>query len=63
MTAVSPAVTQVKQVTHEEWLRRAKALEPVGTHLIDGTDEPGGGSTFAALSPRDGQVLAEVADG
>ncbi|MGW6014552.1 aldehyde dehydrogenase [Streptomyces sp. NPDC055210] len=60
MTAVSPAVTQV---TYEEWLGRAKALEPVGTHLIDGVDEPGGGSTFAAVSPRDGQVLAEVADG
>ncbi|MEW2573118.1 aldehyde dehydrogenase [Streptomyces sp. NPDC047070] len=66
MTAVSPAakqVTQVTQVTYEEWLRRAEALEPVGTHLIDGADEPGGGSTFAVVSPRDGQVLAEVADG
>ncbi|WP_328496479.1 aldehyde dehydrogenase [Streptomyces sp. NBC_00414] len=60
MTVAAPAVTQV---THEEWVRRAKALEPVGAHLIDGVDEPGGGGTFAAVSPRDGQVLAEVADG
>ncbi|MGC5568622.1 aldehyde dehydrogenase [Streptomyces sp. FR-108] len=60
MTVAGPAVTQV---THEEWLRRAKALEPVGTHLIDGTDEPGGGATFTAVSPRDGRALAEVADG
>ncbi|MFS8199609.1 aldehyde dehydrogenase [Streptomyces sp. CWNU-52B] len=49
-------------VTHEEWLRRAKALHPVGTHLIDGAEEPGGGATFAAVSPRDGRALAEVAD-
>jgi gamma-glutamyl-gamma-aminobutyraldehyde dehydrogenase len=49
-------------VAYEEWLRRAKAYEPVGTHLIDGADEPGGTSTFSALSPRDGQVLTEVAD-
>ncbi|MDC0766594.1 aldehyde dehydrogenase [Streptomyces sp. HD] len=50
-------------VTHEEWLRRAKSLEPSGAHHIDGADEPGAGGTFAAVSPRDGQVLAQVADG
>ncbi|NUP16528.1 MAG: aldehyde dehydrogenase, partial [Streptomyces sp.] len=50
-------------VTHEEWLRRAKSLEPSGAHHIDGADEPGGGGSFAAVSPRDGQVLAQVADG
>ncbi|MFJ8820796.1 aldehyde dehydrogenase [Streptomyces sp. NPDC102467] len=50
-------------VTHEEWTRRATTLEPIGTHLIDGADEPGGGSTYPALSPRDGRTLAEVADG
>ena len=50
-------------VTHEEWLRRAKSLTPSGVHHIDGADEPGGGATFTVVSPRDGHVLAEVADG
>ncbi|WP_327592527.1 aldehyde dehydrogenase [Streptomyces chartreusis] len=50
-------------VTHEEWLRRAKSLQLSGAHHIDGADEPGGGAAFAAVSPRDGQVLAQVADG
>ncbi|MGX1472757.1 UNVERIFIED_CONTAM: gamma-glutamyl-gamma-aminobutyraldehyde dehydrogenase [Streptomyces canus] len=50
-------------VTHEEWLRRAKSLELSGAHHIDGTDDPGGGTAFALVSPRDGQVLTEVADG
>jgi gamma-glutamyl-gamma-aminobutyraldehyde dehydrogenase len=50
-------------VTHDEWLRRAKALEFSGAHHIDGADEAGGGGTFAVVSPRDGRVLAEVADG
>ncbi|MGW0821056.1 aldehyde dehydrogenase [Streptomyces sp. NPDC002845] len=50
-------------ITHDEWLRRAKALEVSGAHHIDGADEPGSGATYAAVSPRDGQVLAQVADG
>ncbi|WBO68939.1 aldehyde dehydrogenase [Streptomyces camelliae] len=50
-------------ITHEEWLRRAKALDLVGAHHIDGVDEGGGEATFAAVSPRDGQVLTQVADG
>ncbi|MFI6661597.1 aldehyde dehydrogenase [Streptomyces sp. NPDC050523] len=50
-------------ITHEEWLRRAKALELSGVHHIDGADEGGGGAAFAAVSPRDGQVLTQVADG
>ncbi|MCX4906323.1 aldehyde dehydrogenase [Streptomyces sp. NBC_00878] len=50
-------------ITHDEWLRRAKALDLSGAHHIDGTDEPGGGQYYTAVSPRDGQVLAEVADG
>ncbi|MDN3028070.1 aldehyde dehydrogenase [Streptomyces sp. S.PB5] len=50
-------------VTHEEWLRRAKSLDPNGAHHIDGVDEGGGGAAFAAVSPRDGQVLTQVADG
>ncbi|MFE6823362.1 aldehyde dehydrogenase [Streptomyces sp. NPDC057690] len=50
-------------LTHDEWLRRAKTLEVSGAHHLDGADESGGGATFAAVSPRDGQVLARVADG
>ncbi|MER5193987.1 aldehyde dehydrogenase [Streptomyces sp. NPDC002755] len=50
-------------LTHDEWLRRAKTLEPSGAHHIGGAAESGGGSSFAAVSPRDGQVLARVADG
>ncbi|MFI5685515.1 aldehyde dehydrogenase [Streptomyces sp. NPDC051636] len=50
-------------VTHDEWLRRAKAFDVSGAHHIDGADEAGGGGTFQVVSPRDGQVLAEVADG
>ncbi|MFB8272429.1 aldehyde dehydrogenase [Streptomyces sp. NPDC055955] len=49
--------------THDEWLSRAKELDLSGFHHIDGADEPGGGATYAAVSPRDGQVLAQVADG
>ncbi|MEV0640954.1 aldehyde dehydrogenase [Streptomyces sp. NPDC050619] len=49
-------------ITHDEWLRRAKALDLSGAHHIDGADEPGGGQSYAAVSPRDGQVLAQVAD-
>jgi gamma-glutamyl-gamma-aminobutyraldehyde dehydrogenase len=49
-------------VTHEEWLRRAKSLDLSGAHHIDGADEPGGGAAFTLVSPRDGQALARVAD-
>ncbi|MEV7809198.1 aldehyde dehydrogenase [Streptomyces flaveolus] len=49
--------------THDEWLRRAKTLDLPRAHLIDGAEEAGGGSTFSVISPRDGQSLAEVADG
>ncbi|MEV5753721.1 aldehyde dehydrogenase [Actinoallomurus sp. NPDC052308] len=48
--------------THEELLRRAKELDLPAQHHIDGRDEAGGGASFAVVSPRDGQVLAEVAD-
>ncbi|KMS76571.1 aldehyde dehydrogenase [Streptomyces viridochromogenes] len=50
-------------IAHDEWLRRAKALEVSGAHHIDGDDEPGAGATFPAVSPRDGHVLARIADG
>ncbi|MEU9356795.1 aldehyde dehydrogenase [Streptomyces sp. NPDC048301] len=49
--------------THDTWIRRAEKLEPHGAHLIDGAGESGGGAAFRAVSPRDGRVLAEVADG
>ncbi|WP_157978462.1 aldehyde dehydrogenase family protein, partial [Nocardia aurea] len=49
-------------VGHDELLRRARALDLPSAHHIGGVDEPGGGSSFAAVSPRDGRVLAEVPD-
>ncbi|WP_339134026.1 aldehyde dehydrogenase [Streptomyces sp. f51] len=49
-------------VTHEEWLLRAKSLNLSGAHHIDGADEDGSGAAFDAVSPRDGQVLTPVAD-
>jgi gamma-glutamyl-gamma-aminobutyraldehyde dehydrogenase len=51
------------QITYDEWLGRAKALDLPRAHHIDGVDEAGSGRSFPAVSPRDGQVLAEVADG
>jgi gamma-glutamyl-gamma-aminobutyraldehyde dehydrogenase len=50
-------------VPHDEWLRRAKAFQLSGAHHIDGAEEAGGGATFPVVSPRDGRVLADVADG
>ncbi|WP_324786033.1 aldehyde dehydrogenase [Streptomyces sp. H51] len=49
-------------VTHDDLLRHAEALDLPALHHIDGTDEPGSGATFAVVSPRDGQVLTEAAD-
>ncbi|MFF4503495.1 aldehyde dehydrogenase [Streptomyces sp. NPDC001401] len=49
-------------LTHDDLLRRAKELDLPAQHHIDGVDEPGGGPAFAVVSPRDGQVLAEIAD-
>ncbi|MFB7470194.1 aldehyde dehydrogenase [Kitasatospora sp. NPDC056184] len=49
--------------TYEAWQRRARALALPTAHLIDGAPEPGGGATFAVVSPRDGRLLAEVAAG
>ncbi|MEU1407454.1 aldehyde dehydrogenase [Streptomyces sp. NPDC005728] len=48
--------------THEEWLTLAARLTPPVHHLIDGTDTPGAAGSFPVVSPRDGHVLAEVAD-
>ncbi|MEV5104562.1 aldehyde dehydrogenase [Streptomyces massasporeus] len=50
-------------VPHDEWLRRAKAFQLSGGHHIDGAEEAGGGAVFPVVSPRDGRVVAEVADG
>ncbi|MFB6847347.1 aldehyde dehydrogenase [Streptomyces sp. NPDC056373] len=50
-------------VPHDEWLRRAKAFQLSGGHHIDGAEEAGGGAAFPVVSPRDGRVVAEVADG
>ncbi|GAA2476141.1 aldehyde dehydrogenase [Streptomyces longisporus] len=49
-------------LAHDDLLRRAKDLELPTLHHIDGADEPGAGPAFAVVSPRDGQVLAEIAD-
>jgi gamma-glutamyl-gamma-aminobutyraldehyde dehydrogenase len=51
------------QTTYDEWLGRAKALDLPQAHHIDGADEAGGGRSYPLVSPRDGQVLTEVADG
>ncbi|MFJ4280231.1 aldehyde dehydrogenase [Streptomyces massasporeus] len=50
-------------VPHDEWLRRAKAIQLSGGHHIDGAEEAGSGAVFPVVSPRDGRVVAEVADG
>ncbi|MFJ3617483.1 aldehyde dehydrogenase [Streptomyces iakyrus] len=50
-------------VPHDEWLRRAKAFQLSGAHHIDGAEESGAGAVFPVVSPRDGRVVADVADG
>ncbi|WP_432065394.1 aldehyde dehydrogenase [Streptomyces sp. C10-9-1] len=47
--------------TADDWTRRAAALRLAGAHHIDGSAHEGG-AVFAVVSPRDGTVLAEVAD-
>jgi len=49
-------------IGHQEWVGRAARLAFATQHHIDGADEPGGGAVFTVVSPRDGRVLAEVAD-
>ncbi|MER6560756.1 aldehyde dehydrogenase [Streptomyces sp. NPDC001027] len=49
-------------LTHDDLLRRAKELRLPAQHHVDGADEPGSGAAFTVVSPRDGQVLGEVAD-
>ncbi|MFE8958136.1 aldehyde dehydrogenase [Streptomyces iakyrus] len=50
-------------VPHDEWLRRARAFQLSGAHHIDGAEEAGAGAVFPVVSPRDGRVIADVADG
>ncbi|MEU4225237.1 aldehyde dehydrogenase [Nonomuraea sp. NPDC026600] len=49
-------------IGHQEWADRATRPAFATQHHIDGADEPGGGAVFTVVSPRDGRVLAEVAD-
>ncbi|MFD1536266.1 aldehyde dehydrogenase [Nonomuraea guangzhouensis] len=49
-------------IGHQEWAGRAMRPVFATQHHIDGADEPGGGAVFTVVSPRDGRVLAEVAD-
>ncbi|MDQ0957398.1 gamma-glutamyl-gamma-aminobutyraldehyde dehydrogenase [Streptomyces sp. B4I13] len=49
-------------LTHDDLLHRAEKLRLPAQHHIDGADEPGSGAAFTVVSPRDGQVLGEVAD-
>ncbi|WP_089104970.1 aldehyde dehydrogenase [Streptomyces hyaluromycini] len=49
-------------LTPDELVGRAKALDLPAQHHIDGVEEPGGGAAFAVVSPRDGQLLTQVAD-
>jgi gamma-glutamyl-gamma-aminobutyraldehyde dehydrogenase len=51
---------EVSEVS-SDWLTLADQLHLPGLHHIDGADSPGEG-TFTVVSPRDGKVLATVAD-
>ncbi|MDA8370727.1 MAG: aldehyde dehydrogenase [Nocardiopsaceae bacterium] len=48
--------------TYDDWLQAAASLTPHGEHHIGGADEAGSGARFTVTAPRDGTVLAEVAD-
>ncbi|OUC94934.1 aldehyde dehydrogenase [Streptomyces swartbergensis] len=52
----------MRNVTHEELLIRAKALDLPTQHHIDGRAESGNGATFTVVAPRNGQSLPHVAD-
>jgi 4-(gamma-glutamylamino)butanal dehydrogenase len=49
-------------LAHDDLLRSAKDLDLPAHHHIDGADEPGEGTAFTVVSPRNGHVLREVAD-
>ncbi|MFJ2769683.1 aldehyde dehydrogenase [Streptomyces sp. NPDC087300] len=50
---------------HQDWLREADALIPrlPTRHRVAGAETDGSGSAFPVISPRDGRVIALVADG
>ncbi|GAA5050965.1 gamma-glutamyl-gamma-aminobutyraldehyde dehydrogenase [Thermocatellispora tengchongensis] len=52
----------MREIGHQEWAGRAARLALPTRHHIGGAEESGGGASFAVVSPRDGRVLANVAD-
>ena len=55
--------TGVRDLSRQEWTRRAAALEPEGRAWIGGEfREALSGTRFQNISPRDGSVLSEVAE-
>ena len=55
--------TSAQGLPKDGWKRRAEALEPEGRAWIGGEfREAASGKRFRAVSPRDGSVLAEVAE-
>ena len=56
-------VVEARDLSTREWTARAGALEPEGRAWIGGRfREAASGKRFRAVSPRDGGVLAEVAE-
>jgi len=57
-------VTDLKSLGLDDWLGRAAALQPRTEAFIDGRFVPAAsGRTFTDIGPRDGQPIAEVAEG
>lgn len=53
----------MRELSGQEWTRRAAALEPEGRAWIGGKfREAVSGNRFRNISPRDGSVLSEVAE-
>ena len=57
-------MTDLKSLGLDDWLGRAAALQPRTEAFIDGRFVPAAsGRTFTDIGPRDGQPIAEVAEG
>jgi acyl-CoA reductase-like NAD-dependent aldehyde dehydrogenase len=57
-------MTDLKSLGLTDWLDRAAAIKPRTEAFIDGRFVPAAsGKTFTDISPRDGQPIAEVAEG
>jgi acyl-CoA reductase-like NAD-dependent aldehyde dehydrogenase len=57
-------MTDLKSLDLADWLDRAAAIKPRTEAFIDGRFVPAAsGKTFTDISPRDGQPIAEVAEG